>query len=145
MKCLIYIVLLLIPVIHLQAQHHPQRTPEDIARKQTGMLVRELGITDSIVQDTLYRLYLKYSRKREISHTRAEALQYMQEINTELQNILTPEQYQQFMNQQINHSPHAPRVHYNRITASPADTLPPPPSDNDEATNMPLQLPVSRL
>lgn len=145
MRYIIPIILFVVPFIYLQAHHSPRRTPEDIARKQTEMLARELCIKDSIIKDTLYRLHLKYAHKRQLSHTRAEALQYMQEVNAELQNILTPEQYQQFMNQQINHSPHAPRVHYNRITAPPADTLSPQPSDNDEATNTPLQLPVSRL
>ena len=67
---------------------YPRRTAEDIARKQTEMLVRELNIQDSIIRDTLFHLHLKYAYKREISNTRAEAMQYMQEINTELQNIL---------------------------------------------------------
>ena len=58
---------------------YPRRTAEDIARKQTEMLVRELNIQDSMVRDTLYRLHLKFARKHEISHTRAEAMQYMQE------------------------------------------------------------------
>ena len=104
MKKLLYIVLfaLVTPVASLYAQYHPQRTPEDIARKQTEMLIRELNIQDSIVRDTLYRMHLKFARKRAISNTRAEAMQYMQEINAELQNILTPEQYQQFMNQPEN-------------------------------------------
>lgn len=146
MKNLLYICLfaLATPFATLYAQHHPQRTPEDIARKQTEMLVRELNIQDSMVRDTLYRLHLKFARKREISHTRAEAMQYMQEANAELQTILTPEQYQQFMNQQINHEPHRPRPHYNRITPLPTNSLLSPPSDSDRVANTRLPLPVSR-
>ena len=129
MKNLLYIVLfaLVTPVASSYAQHHPQRTPEDIARKQTEMLVRELNIQDSIVRDTLYRMHLKFARKRQISNTRAEALQYMQEANAELQLILTPEQYQQFMDQQVNHEPHHPRAPYNRFKRVLIDSLPPPP------------------
>lgn len=145
MKNLLYIVLfaLVAPAATLFAQHHPQRTPEDIASKQTEMLVRELNIQDSLVRDTLYRMHLKFATKRAVSNTRAEAMQYMQEANIELQQILTPEQYQQFMNQQVNHTPHSPRPHYNRIASAPIDTT--PPNAPDEATNTPLPLPVSRL
>lgn len=116
MKNLLYIILIVVPIFTMRAQHHPKRTPEDIARKQTEMLVRELEIQDSLVKDTLYRLHLKFARKRIVSHTRAEAMQYIQQANAELQQILTTEQYQQFMNQQINHEPHRPHSHCNRIT-----------------------------
>ena len=142
MKNLLYIFLFICATCPLWAQHHPQRTPEDIARKQTEMLVRELNIQDSIVRDTLYRMHLKFARKRQISNTRAEALQYMQEANEELKNILTPEQYQQFMDQQVNHEPHHPRAPYNRFKRVLIDSLPPPPPG---APDMQLPLPVSRL
>ena len=57
---------------------YPRRTAEDIARKQTEMLVRELNIQDSIIRDTLFHLHLKYSYKLEISNTRTKTMQYMQ-------------------------------------------------------------------
>lgn len=142
---LISILLLVASVALLRAQERPQRTPEDIALKQTEMLTRELGIQDSIIRDTLYRMHLKFAQKRALSNTRAEALLYMQEANAELQQILTPEQYQQFMNQQINYSPHRHRAPYNRITTAPVDTLSTPLSDSVEAYNTQLPLPVSRL
>ena len=147
MKNLLYIVLfaLATPLANLYAQHYPQRTPEDIARKQTEMLVRELEIQDSIVRDTLYRMHLKFALKRAISNTRAEAMQYMQDINAELQQILTPEQYQQYMNQQVNYAPHRPRAPHNRITTIPVDSVSAPPCDSAEATRIQLPLPVSPL
>ena len=131
----------------LQAQHncHPQRTAEDIARKQTEMLVRELSIQDSIIRNTLYHLHLKFARKREISNTRAEAMQYMQEANAELQTILTPEQYEQYMNQQVNYAPHRHRAPHNRITTISVDSVSTPPNDSAEAPRIQLPLPVSRL
>ena len=121
----IFIIAVFVSVVHLNAQHHqPHRTPEDIARKQTEMLVRELGIHDSIVKDTLFRMHLKFARKRVISNTRAEAMQYMQEMNAELQKILTPMQYQQFMNQQVNYEPHRHHQPYNRIITRSGDSIP---------------------
>lgn len=134
MKTLFLTILLLVPAVCTQAQRYPQRTPEDIARKQTEMLVRELGIQDSIVRDTLYRMHLKFAQKRAISNTRAEAMIYMQEANEELKQILTPEQYQQFMDQQVNHAPHHPRSPYNRFTMPLIDSLPP---QQPGAPNMP--------
>lgn len=123
--CVIILTILFVPLL-LQAQHncHPQRTAEDIARKQTELLVRELGIHDSIVKDTLFRMHLKFARKRVISNTRAEAMQYMQEMNAELQKILTPIQYQQFMNQQVNYEPHRHHQPYNRIITRSGDSIP---------------------
>ena len=144
--CVIILNILFVPLL-LQAQHncHPQRTAEDIARKQTEMLVRELSIQDSIIRDTLYHLHLKFARKREISNTRAEAMQYMQEANAELQTILTPEQYQQYMNQQVNYAPHRHRAPHNRITTISVDSVSTPPNDSAEAPRIQLPLPVSRL
>lgn len=141
----IFIVAIFVSVAHLHAQHHqPHRTPEDIARKQTEMLVRELGIHDSIVKDTLFRMHLKFARKRVISNTRAEAMQYIQEMNNELKNILTPAQYQQFMNQQVNHAPHHPKPHHNRFTCSPMDSMSSQPNDSDQVANTPPPPPTSQ-
>lgn len=144
--CVIILTILFVPLL-LQAQHncHPQRTAEDIARKQTELLVRELGIHDSIVKDTLFRMHLKFARKRVISNTRAEAMQYIQEMNNELKNILTPEQYQQFMNQQVNHAPHHPKPNHNRFTCSPMDSMLSQPNDSGQVANTPPPLPMSRL
>lgn len=134
MKSLLCVIFLAIPFVLLQAQDRPQRTPADMARKQTEMMVRELGIQDSVVRDTLYRMHLKFAQKRAISNTRAEAMLYMQEANEELKQILTHEQYQQFMDQQVNHAPHHPRSPYNRFSKPLIDSLPPPPPG---APNMP--------
>ncbi len=143
MKTLLYIFLfVVIGATSVLAQHHPQRTAEDIARKQTGMMVRELCIQDTVVMDTLYRLHLKYAHKRAISNTRAEAIQYIQDFNAELRQILTSEQYQQFMGQQINHAPHRHRTPYNRIIGAATDTI--SPCKHDEEAKKPLPLPVSR-
>lgn len=144
MRYLVFIILSICVVTNLLAQH-PRRTAEDIARKQTEMLVRELSIQDSIIRNTLYHLHLKFARKREISNTRAEAMQYMQEANAELQTILTPEQYQQYMNQQVNYAPHRHRAPHNRITTISVDSVSTPPNDSAEAPRIQLPLPVSRL
>lgn len=76
----------------------PQRTPEEEAQKQTTRLVRELGILDSTRIDTLYRMHLKYAKFRQKGLTRAENMQRMQDIHTELQQLLTPEEFEAFMN-----------------------------------------------
>ena len=141
MKKIIYIVLsvLTVSTATLYGQK-PQRTPQDIASKQTEILVRELQIHDSLIRDTLYRMHLKYAILRQSNNTRADAMQYMQEMNAELQQILTPEQYQQFMSQQVNHEHRSPRPQHNRIIFTPCDTLmspPPPPHPNGEAPHMP--------
>ena len=144
MKNLLSILFAIAPFLGIVAQsYHPQRTPEDIARKQTEMLVRELSIQDNTVRDTLYRMHLKFANKRAISHTRAEAMQYMQEANDELRTILTPEQYQQFMNKQVNHHPHRNQAPCNRIIPAEEQML--PTNLHDGESNMPPTPPLSRL
>lgn len=86
-----------------------QRTPEMIARKQTEMLVRELNITDSIQKVQLYEHHLKYARHINDSITRREDLARLQAMTQELQEILTEEQFNQFMNKQVDCSSHRHR------------------------------------
>lgn len=110
----IYIFLLSLPIL---AQHprYPQRTPKDIAHKQTEMLVRELNITDSLLRDTLFHLHLKYALLRKETNTRSEILFHMQQIINELQNILSPEQFAVFMNRQVQTTPRYPQAQHNRL------------------------------
>ena len=80
------------------ADARPQRTPEEEALKQTTRLVRELGINDSVRFDTIYRMHLKYARFRQKGLTRAENMERMNAIYSELKQLLTPEEFERFMN-----------------------------------------------
>lgn len=91
----------------------PKRTPEEIARKQTAMLIRELNLKDSMVIDSLYRINVRHNKRREAGQTRAQEFEGLQLFMSELKNILTPEQYDKFMNQKVDkprhpHAPYAP-------------------------------------
>lgn len=76
----------------------PQRTPHEEAMKQTTRLVRELGIRDSIRFDTLYRMHLKYAILRQKGMTRAQNMDRMVSIQKELERLLTPAEFERFMN-----------------------------------------------
>ena len=78
-------------------ESRPQRTPEEEALKQTTRLVRELGIKDSVRIDTIYRMHLKYALYRQKGLTRAQNMERMQAIYTELKHLLTPEEFDAFM------------------------------------------------
>lgn len=133
---LIFIGILFSAMLLAQRNGTPRRTAEDIARKQTEMLVRELDITDSLLRDTLFRLHLKYAELQFVSNTRSEAIQRILLMQEELRGILSAEQYEAFMNRQLDtHSrlPHHPcnwiGPHHNGSHGSPAmpDTLTSPP------------------
>ena len=79
-------------------ESRPQRTPEEEALKQTTRLVRELGIKDSVRIDTIYRMHLKYAHFRQKGLTRAQNMERMQAIQHELKHLLTPEEFEAFMN-----------------------------------------------
>jgi len=106
----------------------PQRTPEEEAQKQTIRLVRELEITDSSRIDTLFRMHLKYARVRQQGLTRAQNLERMQAIHDELKQLLTPEEFERFM----NHPAEQPRRPHGAQLIAPNKQAPhiaPPPTD----------------
>lgn len=128
----------------------PRRTPEEIARKQTEMLIRDLEIKDSMQIDTIYRIHLRYARLRQVSNTRAEHLERVQQMYNELRQVLTQEQYDRFMNQQLEsprrpqsvckmpQNTHSDRLVYGGHPQAPTDgaephrsgsPTPPPPAD----------------
>ncbi len=109
-----------------QKSRPPRRTAEDIASKQTEMLVRELEINDNALRDTLFRMHLKYAELQLISNTRNEAIQRMVQMQAELKNILSPEQYEAFMNCQVD-TTHTRLPHHpcNWIGSHPHGTPPP--------------------
>lgn len=86
----------------------PQRTPEEEASKQTERLVRELGIKDSVRIDTIYRMHLKYAKIRQKGLSRAENMERMQAIYGELKHLLTPDEFERFMNHPVE-EPRRPR------------------------------------
>lgn len=90
------------------AHDRPQRTPEEEALKQTTMLVRELGITDSVRIDSLYAMHLRYARARHQNITRAQDMERMQAIYESLKRLLTAEEFERFMNHPVE-QPRRPR------------------------------------
>ena len=139
MRILFTIILIsIVFAVRAQEHSHPQRTAADIARKQTEMLVRELQITDSALRDTLFRMHLKYANLR-INHcTRAEALQCMLQMQEELKQILTAEQFEAFMNHRIDQGPRSPQNPCNWI--APSLHSDPLPSSNRETDMQPPPL-----
>lgn len=109
MKRFLFFILLIFAMSATYAQEpeRPRRTPEEEAEKYTQMLQRELGL-DSIQRDTVYKINLKYARLRRISNTRAENLDRMNRLTTELQGVLTAKQFNAFMNRQVEVAPHRP-------------------------------------
>ena len=109
---LVFILLALSASVNAQPpaqKDMPQRTPEEMARKQTYMLIRELGLTDSIVIDSIYRINVRHNKRRMQRQSRAEELQGMYLFLEEIKGVVTPEQYDQFMNRKPDcpRHPHA--------------------------------------
>lgn len=104
------------------AQEGPKElrpSAEQKALKQTEMIVRELNIDDSAQYHKLFDMHLKYARKYENGCTRAQWMEEIEAINKELKTILTQEQYDAFMNKQVNEGPHGPRPQVGHFGAQP--------------------------
>lgn len=116
-----------------QEQHvRPQRTPEEEASKQTERLVRELGIRDSVRIDTIYRMHLKYAQIRQKGLTRAENMERMQSIYNELKQLLTPDEFERFMNHPAE-QPRRPRgANVVQQKATPSGEDPNKPTQREE-------------
>ena len=105
--------------------NRPQRTPEEEAIKQTTRLVRELDIHDSTRIDTIYRMHLKYAKFRQKGLTRAENMERMQAIYGELKELLTPTEFEQFMNHPAE-QPRRPKGAHGLVpnkSTAPTDSL----------------------
>ena len=111
----------------------PQRTPEEEASKQTERLVRELGIRDSVRIDTIYRMHLKYAQIRQKGLTRGENMERMQSIYNELKHLLTPDEFERFMNHPAE-QPRRPRGANvsNQRAAAPSGEAPNKPNLREE-------------
>ena len=102
----------------------PQRTPEEEALTQTMRLVRELDLTDSVRIDTIYRMHLKYAMIRQKGLTRAENMERMQAIYSELKLLLTADEFDRFM----NHPAEQPRAPRGAANVQRANKQVPPPT-----------------
>ena len=87
----------------------PQPSAESKALKQTEMIVRELRISDTSQYHQLFDMHLRYARQHEKGFTRAQWLEEIASMQKDLQKILTKEQYEAFMNKQVNEGPHSPK------------------------------------
>lgn len=104
----------------LSAQEAPQGprshpTAEEKALKQTEMIVRELRITDTVQYHQLFDMHLRYARQYENGYTRAQWMEVIEAMNKDLRAILTPEQYEAFMNKQVQEGPHGPKPQVGRF------------------------------
>ncbi len=113
MKKYLFIVLFASGSLLLSAQAPagmpvPKRSPEQVAAKQTERMVRELGISDSIQRQKLYDFHLKYALSRPDTLTRRIRLERMQAMTDELEHLLTKEQFNAFMDKQLEPQSHRP-------------------------------------
>lgn len=92
---ILFVLTLTASVVRAQsASTIPQRTAEERAMKQTEMLIRDLGISDSLMRDTIYRAHLRYARARERVSTRAEVVDCLNSLLAELKGILSAKDYE---------------------------------------------------
>jgi hypothetical protein len=90
----IVLLLLIAPSVYSQDNKNlPQRTPEQEAVKQTDRFQQELNLTSEQARQ-IYDINLRYARERQISNKRSEAIERMKNKNAEIQQILSPEQYE---------------------------------------------------
>ena len=124
--------------------NQPQRTVEEVALKQTEMLVRELNLTDSLQRDSLYRMHLKYAIERQTNNTRGAELDRLQRMTNELQGILTAEQFDRFIYRPVDDHPRRPHSVYGPLPPHhhhDGELPPPPPGEGPHRQPAPSERP----
>jgi len=98
----------------------PQRTPEQEATKQTEKLQQELDLTGDQAK-RVYEINLKYARQRQISNTRAQAVERMKSKDADLRQVLNSGQYSQLQSMRYEGVPAQTREPQQKgnYTASP--------------------------
>ena len=113
----IYIFLLFISTLSVRAQEFnatTERTPEMEAAIQTEKLRNELSLSkEQTVR--VHEIMLKYARARQVSNSRAEALQRMKDKEAELIKILNKEQRTKLQNKRYKRSSFRKNNTYNNV------------------------------
>ncbi len=84
----------------------PTRTPEQEATFQTQKITGELNLSERQAE-AIYEINLRHARERQISNSRADALERSKNKNEAMQKVLTPEQYKTLQERRVNRTPSA--------------------------------------
>ena len=92
---IVYLLFALLGGISLMAQQaegKPQRTPQQIAERQTERLQRDVNLTEQ-QRDTVYAIHLKYAERRRENEDRSHVMIRMDSLREDLKGVLTDEQF----------------------------------------------------
>ena len=82
----------------------PVRTPEQEAALQTQKMQNELNLNKEQLQ-SIYEINLKHARERQVSNSRSKALERSRNKNSEIRQVLTPEQYNRLQDKRYERYP----------------------------------------
>lgn len=82
----------------------PSRTPEQEAALQTQKMQQELELNQEQIQ-AIYDINLKHARERQVSKSRAEALERVKNKDAEMREILTRDQYTRLQDKRYERYP----------------------------------------
>jgi len=87
----LFLLTMISPIFSQDNSVVPKRTPEQEATKQTERLQQELNLNQDQVNQ-VYEINLHYARERQISNKRSEALERMKNKNSDIKQVLSPDQ-----------------------------------------------------
>lgn len=99
----------------------PSRTPEQEAALQTDKMKQELNL-DAEQAAAIYQINLRHARERQVSNSRAQALERVKNKDNEVRKVLTDEQYLHLQEKRYDRSPNDSRFIPQRTrSVSPAN------------------------
>lgn len=107
---------------HAQEASRSNRTPEQIAEKQTERLQRDLELTDA-QRDSIYLIHLRYARLRRPTDTQDTIRHRISLLRDEIKRTLTPEQCKHLADKQEEGPRRKPAQRVVSVQVEVADSL----------------------
>lgn len=101
---ILFFVILSITQGFAQTSSTPTRTPEQEATIQTERMQQDLELSEEQVQ-RIYEINLQHARQRKIATSRSEALLRVKNKDTQLKQVLSPEQFERMQEKRYERTP----------------------------------------
>ena len=127
---LLLLVILSMSLVIAQTNSTPTRTPEQEATIQTERMQQDLELSEEQVQ-RIYEINLQHARQRKVATSRSEALLRVKNKDTQLQQVLSPEQFNRMQDKRYERTPATQNGPNRTVRTVPQNTAP---GDNNSAT-----------
>lgn len=134
---LLLFVILSMSLIIAQSNSTPTRTPEQEATIQTERMQQDLELSEEQVQ-RIYEINLQHARQRKVATSRSEALLRVKNKDTQLKQVLSPEQFDRMQDKRYERTPATQNGPNRTLRTVPQNAAPRDNNSTSPRTTIPL-------